>query len=220
MGFGPPPGMPMGFPPPAPKKNRGPLIIALVGGITALCAVCAVFGYFLDKKDQQTFGALAPACEGRPVPGARAYVPGPATHRTVAATRQSDGTWRIASSRVPADLRPTGVADAEVVACLGDEAEATLETCRIYRTRYGIRVPGSERYYPRVQRSQQVRLVAASTGQTITQGSVAGPVPRDCTVVLGTASASDYRGSLPEASQLGAWIRAMLAGGGTGLIPL
>lgn len=195
------------------------LIAGIIGGIVVLCAVCGVFGYLHDKKTQQTYGALTAACEGRPVPGARAYTPGAGVHRVVGA-EQSGSSWRIANGRIPNDQLPQGVSDAEVVACFGAESQTTLGTCDFYSTRYGVRVPGTNRTYTRTQKFVAVRLVAAATGQPITAGSVAGPMPTQCSQNIGRPSASTFQGSSPGSSQVGPWITSVLASGGAGMVPM
>lgn len=239
-GFGQPPsggfGAPGGYPPPAgppgfgqpgawggappPKPQRTGLIIGVIAGIAVLCTVCGVAGYLHDKKTQSTFGALTAACEGRPVPGARAYVAGPGVHRVVGAEQSSGGAWRITNGRIPNDQMPQGVADAEIVACFGEETRATLGTCEVYNTRMGVRVPGSQRTYSRTQQSLPVRLVVAATGQTLTVGSVVGPQPTPCSGNIGRPTSSTYAGSSVGSSQLGPWLAATLAGGGMGMVPM
>ena len=239
-GFGQPPsggfGGPGGFPPagppggfsqpgpwggaPPPKPHRTGLVIGIIVGVAVLCTVCGVAGYMHDQKTQSTYGALTAACEGRPVAGARAYVAGPGVHRVVGAEQKSGGGWRIANGRIPNDQTPQGVADTEIVACLGEETRATLGTCEVYNTRMGVRVPGSQRTYSRTQQSLPVRLVVAATGQTLTVGSVVGPQPRQCSGNIGRPTSSTYEGSSVGSSQLGPWLSATLAGGGMGMVPM
>lgn len=237
-GFGQPPGAPFGAPygsppgppgaygqpggwgSPPPAKSKAPLIIGVIAGIVVLCTVCGVAGYYHDKQTQSTYGALTAACEGRPVAGAKPYVAGPGVHRVVGADRNSSGNWRITNSIIPSDQTAQGVADTEIVACLGEETRITLGNCDFYRTRYGVRVPGSDRSYPRTQQSLPVRLVIASTGQTLTTGNVIGPVPTACSQNFGSPSSSTFQGSSVGSSQFGPWLSATLAGGGTTMVPM
>ncbi len=188
-------------------------------GIVLLCTVCGVGAYLQNKKTQQTYGALTAACNGQAVPGARAYTPGAGIHRTVGA-EMSGGTWSITNSRIPNAQMPEGVSDAEVVACFGVETQTVLGTCEVYRTRYGARVPGTTRTFSRSQKYLPVRLVAAATGQTITTGSVAGPVPTACNSSFGNPTSSTFAGSSVGSSQLGPWLTSVLANGGTGMVPM
>jgi hypothetical protein len=187
--------------------------------VAVICVACGVAGYLNNKKTQKTFGPLTAACEGRPVPGARAYVPGPGVHRVVGASL-SGGTWSISNSRIPDAQRPEGVADTEVVACLGEETQTMLGTCEVYRTRYGIRVPGTTRTFSRSQRYLPVRLVAAATGQPITMGSVPGPVPTACNSSYGNPTATTFQGGSVSSTQLGPWLSSVLASGGAGMVPM
>ncbi len=225
--FGAPPGPPGAYgqpggwgAPPPPSKSRAPLIIGVIAGITVLCAVCGVAAYFHDKQTQSTYGALTAACEGRPVAGTRPYVAGPGVHRVVGANRNSSGTWRISNSLIPNAQLAQGVSDTEIVACVGEETSVTLGNCEFYSTRYGIRVPGTDRSYPRTQKSLPVRLVIASTGQTLTMGNVIGPVPTACSQNIGRPSSSTFQGSSVGSTQVGPWLSATLAGGGTTMVPM
>jgi hypothetical protein len=189
-------------------------------GIVVLCTVCGVAGYLHDQKTQSTYGALTAACDGRPVAGARPYVAGPGVHRVVGVTRSSSSGWRVSNSVVPNDQLATGVSDAEVVLCLGEETRIELGNCPFYRTRYGARVPGSDTNYARTQQSLPVRLVIAATGQTLTAGNVVGPAPITCSQSIGSPSTSTFQGSSVSSTQVGPWVAATLAGGGTTMVPM
>ncbi|MBI5515312.1 MAG: hypothetical protein HY909_16155 [Deltaproteobacteria bacterium] len=218
-GYGPPGGMPQ--PPPSGGGNKGLLIGLGVAALLVVCGVCVVGAYLHDKKTQSTYGALTAACEGRAVAGTTAYTPGPATHRVVGAERASNGTWRISNSRIPSGQVPTGVSDTEVVACFGEATEVQIGTCEVWRTRNGIRVPGTVRTYPRMQSMLPVRLVSAQTGQQVMQGSVAGPMPRNCEGPFGpNPTASTFRGSTAGSTEVGPWLNAVLSGNNNSMVPL
>ncbi len=216
-GYWPPGGQ--AAPPPQKKPNRAIVIVLAIVGITVLCAVCGVAGYLHDKNTQATYGALTAACEGRPVPGARPYAVGPGVHRVVGA-RPSNGAWHIENGRIPSEQLAQGVSDAEVVMCLGEETRATLDTCSFYRTRLGMRVPGSDMRYTRTRQSLPVRLVIAATGQTLVTGSVLGPAPIQCSQNIGRPSPGTFEGSSVGSAQVGPWLSATLASGGTGMVPM
>lgn len=192
----------------------------MIAGIAVLCTVCGVAGYYHDKETQSTYGALTAACEGRPVAGTRPYTAGAGVHRVVGVHRNSSNAWRVSNGLIPNDQLAQGIADTEVVACLGEETRVTLGNCQFYSTRLGVRVPGTDRSYPRTQQSLPVRLVIASTGQTLTAGNVVGPVPTACSQNIGRPSSSTFEGSSVGSSQLGPWISATLAGGGTTMVPM
>ncbi|MFO0631059.1 MAG: hypothetical protein U0325_36280, partial [Polyangiales bacterium] len=179
------------------------MVGAIVGCVMLLCVAGIVAGFFLDRDEQRAFGAAAAACEGRAVVGARGYVAGPSGHRVVGATQRGD-RWRANNLKVPERLRATAISDADVVACIGEETQTVVGTCQVYRTRVGIRVPGSDRTFERRQRSLAVRLVSATTGQTITQGAVPGAAPRTCDQTIGrSAMDSDFVGAAPDDDAIG-----------------
>lgn len=219
-GFGGPVGG-YGAPPPPPKKGNSSVVaLGAIGAVVVLCTVCGIAGAIHERNTQNTYGALNVVCEGRGVPGARAYVPGNGQHRVVGAVRRSSGDWHVNNTHIRTNLLAGNVADTDVVACFGEETEATVETCTFYQTRFGTRVSGTDRLYPRVQKTLPVRLVAAATGQTITSGSVVGSTPRLCGGTVSNPSASMFRGSSPGTSEIGRWLDAMLSSNGMGMIPL
>jgi hypothetical protein len=184
-----------------------------------VCSVCIVAGVLHTRRNEQVYGALTAACEGRAVSGARAYTPGPGVHRVVGAERVG-ATWNITTVRIPNAQLPEGVSDAEVVACLGEETHTVIGTCEVWRTRNGLRLPGTTRTYPRTRKYLAVRLVSAATGQTITMGSVAGPMPTACNASFVNPTARTFQGASVGSSELGPWLTAMLATGGTGMVPM
>jgi hypothetical protein len=196
------------------------LIIGAIAGVAVLCTVCAVAGYFHNKQTQETYGALTAACQGRPVAGARNYVPGPTVHRVVGAEQSSNGEWRIANGRIPNNQLAQGINDAEAVLCFGNETRVNVGSCDFYSTRMGVRVPGSQRTYQRTQQAVPVRVVAATTGMMITTGNIVGPAPLQCNQNVGRLSSSTFQGSSVSATQVGTWLQSVLSTGGMGMVPM
>lgn len=192
-------------PAPPPGNGRALLLVLGIGAIAGLCGLAAI----LRAREVDEFGPLSAACAGTPVPVARAFVPGQ-PHRLVG-MRMSGGGWTLDASRVPGSVRATELHNTDVVACFGDEAAQTLETCT-YAVNYRGRT--SEVNHPRTVAQLPLRLVAASTGQTISQGVLQGAMPPACDSQGGNganANAFHVQGpSVGEADVL-AWLRSPAA---------
>ena len=227
-GFGQPPGgypsqqgyPPQGFQqpgfnqvPPQPQgSSKKGLFIGI--GVVALLGVCGVvvaMGAAAKKKERETYGALSAACSGTPVPGARMYNPATRPHKLVAVARSTpSATWDTLMSLIPSARRATNVADTDVVACFEPPVEIPLGTCETWTTRNGRRVLGSTRTYPRVRQMRVIRLVSAQTGVLLNQGTLIGEMPTTCNGFSGTASASTFRGSLPDADEVEIYVAPLL----------
>jgi hypothetical protein len=94
--------------------------------------------------------------------------------------------------------------------CFEPVIEQQQGTCDTWRTRNGMRVPGSTRNLPRVQLFQPVRLVSAQTGVTLNTGTLVGGAPAGCNVSFGTPSASHFRGSAPDRSVVNTYLAPLL----------
>jgi hypothetical protein len=227
-GFGQPPGgypsqqgyPPQGFQqpgfnqvPPQPQgSSKKGLFIGI--GVVALLGVCGVvvaMGAAAKKKERETYGALSAACSGTPVPGARMYNPATRPHKLVGVARSTpSAAWDTLMSLIPSARRATNVADTDVVACFEPPVEIPLGTCETWTTRNGRRVLGSTRTYPRVRQMRVIRLVSAQTGVLLNQGTLIGEMPTTCNGFSGTASASTFRGSLPDADEVEIYVAPLL----------
>lgn len=192
-------------PAPPPGGSRPVLAILGIGAIAGLCGLAAI----LRAREVDEFGPLNGVCAGTPVPVARAFVPGQ-PHRLVG-MRMSGGGWTLDASRVPWGVRATELHNTDVVACFGDEAAQTLETCT-YQVYYRGRTSAPS--YARTVAQLPLRLVAASTGQTISQGVLQGAMPPACDsqgANGASANAFHVQGpSVGEADVL-AWLRSPAA---------
>jgi hypothetical protein len=199
-----------GHPPNTPRKRSFATVAGLaLAGLVGVCVVFSVFALVFQKHEDSKYGRLTAACDGRAVPGARAYVPGPGAHRVVAFRHGAGASWTT-DLRVPNAMEADGVEDADLVLCLGEETHATLESCRFVRTMAGVHVPGSEESYSRTQTMLPVRLVAPATGAVLVDGNVPGPLPRQCNdALVGSPNASEFEGSSVGEEEIGRWLQTV-----------
>jgi hypothetical protein len=206
-------GAPGGFNqmPPQSSSKKG-LFIGLGIGVLALsCGVVMVLAKQAHDKEQATYGALKTVCSGQGVPGARMYTPTGLPHRVVGIARSTaGGEWSVRQSLIPVGRRSPDVAGTDIVMCFEPVVEQQQGTCDTWRTRNGIRVPGSTRNFPRVQLFQPVRLVSAQTGVTLNQGTLVGGAPANCNVTFGSPSASSFRGSAPDDDEVNTYLAPLL----------
>lgn len=198
-------GQPGGFNQRPPQSSsKGGLVVGIVVAVVALlCVGGVVAAVIADQKQKATFAPLKTVCSGQGVASARMYNPATPPHNVVGVSRSSPtDDWDVSMSLIPSGRRATTVAGTDIVMCFEPVIEQTLGTCDTWRTRNGIRVPGSTRNFPRVQLFRPVRLVSAQTGVTLAQGTLAGGEPSGCNVTFGNPSASTFRGSSPDSSQV------------------
>src|SRR5688500_12093841 len=93
-----------------------------VVGLCCLTAFAATIAYGLRneriaEEESANFSALEAVCSGTPAAGAPAYQPGTGLHPT-AVFRIFDKETYIANDDFPATWKPTGLADAQLVACV------------------------------------------------------------------------------------------------------
>lgn len=130
-------------------------------------------------QDQEHFGPLAAACDGRAVPGAPAYAPGVA-YKLVYFER-SAATWVETTAPVPASIQGEGIGDTALVACAADDTtRQVVAQCCFQRSLLGITVPGDDQCMPRVRFSRHVEVRVASTGALLAERDVVGPMPKTC----------------------------------------
>lgn len=190
-------------PPPTPRKGQPVALLALgtlvVGGVCAAAIVA-------QQRQNEEFSPVLTACAGNAVTGARPYVAGQ-PHR-LAGARMSGSGWTLDFFRVPTEVRAADLANTDVVACFGDSAPQTLETCN-YQVYFRGRT--SPKSYPRTIDQVPVRFVAASTGQVIAQTTLQGPAPAACDSQGGsgsTPSAFHVQGAAVGSAELLAWLRS------------
>jgi hypothetical protein len=206
-------GQPGGFNqmPPQSKSKSGMVIGIVVVGLVALCGVGMFFAKQARDKEQATYGALKTVCSGQGVAAARMYTPTGLPHRVVGIARSTaGGEWDIRQSLIPSGRRSPDVAGTDIVMCFEPVIEQQQGTCDTWRTRNGIRVPGSTRNFPRVQLFQPVRLVSAQTGVTLNTGTLVGGAPAGCNVSFGTPSASNFRGRAPDSTEVNTYLAPLL----------
>ena len=193
--------------PPAPPPGGSRPVLAVLG-IGALVGLCGL-GMVLRAREVDEFGPLNGVCAGTAAPVARAFVPGQ-PHRIVG-MRMQGGGWTLDTARVPGSVRATELHNTDVVACFGDDAAQTLETCT-YAVNYRGRT--SEVNHPRTVAQLPLRLVAAATGQTISQGVLQGAMPPACDSQGGngaSANAFHVQGPSVGAADVLAWLQSPAA---------
>lgn len=138
---------------------------AWVGAALSIVTVLGLLVFFwmtVDRKPQLRaayWEALAPACDGIGVATAAPY--NPSSHlRPVVAISGGKKLWYNSMPRewIPADLAAT-----ELVACVGESAQFTIEVCPYYGssvTRYGYQ--------------RQIQLVSAQTAEVIASETFEG----------------------------------------------
>jgi len=190
--------------------NKPVLIAASLTALVVGCTCCIGVAY-LAHQDQEHYGPLAAACEGRGVAGAASYVPGGA-NKTVYFER-SARTWIESNVEVPAEMRGEGVGDTALVACAADDTTRhVLEQCCFQQSIVGFGLPGSERCMPRVQFARHVEVRVASTGALLAERDVYGPLPKTCDDWVGRRpAASNFEASEPDVEQIAPFLSAPTA---------
>ncbi len=197
-------------PQPAPMPpSKGPSKLAIGAGSVILGGLM-VTAAVLHSREVEEFSPIVSVCGGGAPRGTRALAAGQ-PHRLVGA-RMTGSAWVPDFFRVPGEMRATEAGGADVVACFGDETNTTLETCT-YQVWFRGRT--SEANYPRTQAQLPVRLVAASTGQVISQGVIQGAVPPACDSQRSTAgsspSAFHVQGAAVSATDVQSWVQSPAA---------
>lgn len=192
--------------PPQSSSKKGIFIGIAVVIFGGLCVAGVIAAKAAHDKEQATFGALKTVCSGQGVASARMYTPTSTPHRVVGIARSTaGGEWSIQNSLIPSGRRPTDVAGTDIVMCFEPVIEQTVGTCDVWRTRNGIRVPGSTRNHPQIQIYRPVRLVSAQTGVTLNQTTLVGGAPPGC-----AGGGSSFRGSSPDDDEVNTYLAPLL----------
>ena len=136
---------------------------------TVVLLTLAAFGLLLagcSNPHAEVQAALAPACSGQGVPEAAAYAGG-GVHPVVLLS--ADGTSHSWSGDLPDEWYPETVQTAQLVACVEEEQERSIEVC-LYNG------PSITRYRYTVA----VRIVEARTGGQVGSTVLQGSSPREC----------------------------------------
>jgi len=110
--------------------------------------------------------SLAVVCQGQAVAEAAAYTGGGPHPIVLLSSSGGHHSW---SSQVDNTWLPESVSEAQLVACLGEQEERSIEVCQ-------YNGPDITRYIYQVS----VRIVAAQTGVTVATETIAGDRPREC----------------------------------------
>ncbi len=192
--------------PPQSSSKKGIFIgiaVVLFGG---LCVAAIVAGKAAKDKERATYGALKTVCSGQGVAAARMYSPTVPPHRVVGIARTTaGGEWDVQNSLIPSGRRATDVAGTDIVACFEPVIEQNVGTCEVWRTRNGLRVPGTTRNVPQFQIFRPVRLVSAQTGVLLNQTTLVGGAPPSC-----SGGGSSFRGSSPGDAEVNAYLAPLL----------
>ena len=120
------------------------------------------------KPDQDIIEAMAIVCEGKGVSGAATYSPGSRSYTIV--LLDASGGRHPWVEMMPYEWWPKTIAETQLVACLGEEQAQYVDTCEY----------SGGQIVERYQYSMPIRLVAASTGETVVMNAVRGEPPRAC----------------------------------------
>ncbi len=151
------------------RRSKRLWVVLVIAGVVLLF-ICVIGGVFLPKPkpDQDIIDAMAIVCGGKGVSRAAAYSPGSSPQKIVLLDESGDRhTW---TDLLPYEWWPKTIEEAQLVACLGGEQEQSVDTCEY----------SGGQVVERYQYSMPIRLVAASTGETIGTGTVGGESPRAC----------------------------------------
>lgn len=153
---------------------------------------------------EDALGALGPACEGKPVAAARPYTKGASGHAFAVFFPHKEEHWRDNINKHADDVREPK--DADTVVCVDKEESMPVGTCAYYRTKFGLKIPGSDKTFTRKLSWYEVRVVAAQSGTELTRGRIWGTSPRACTSYSGKSpSQSTFEGADPDTDAIAAW---------------
>ncbi len=192
--------------PPQSSSKKGILIGIAAVVLGGACVAAMVAAKAANDKEQATYGALKTVCSGQGVAAARMYAPTALPHRVVGIARTTaGGEWSVQNSLIPTGRRSPDVAGTDIVACFEPIIEQNVGTCEVWRTRNGLRVPGTTRNVPQFQIFRPVRLVSAQTGVLLNQTTLVGGAPPSC-----SGGGSSFRGSSPDDDEVNTYLAPLL----------
>lgn len=161
------------------KNDYWIILVLLLPSATCILSLvipAAVTNVLTGVEREPVQVALSQVCsDGKGVVEAASYDPQSSNvHRIVILS--ANGEPHEWSTRLPYELFPRNVSEAELVACVGDQVEERIETCR-YRDRFGGNTVTIERFQYR--RSFQIR--EARTGKIVAQETVTS-APPECPI--------------------------------------
>lgn len=141
-----------------------------------------------DRRER-VVEAVSPACRGSGIPGAAGFSPSPEFHAVVVLDGEGKASGPVEMLRslvAQARWEPAGVRFAELVACVDNPSWVVVQRC----PNYVHRTTGVRGTFTRQQLGRKVRVVAAATGQPVTERTFLGPTPRACAPTEFTSSFS------------------------------
>ncbi len=183
-------------------------------GLLAATVTIAIpaLGCGLGGKHSAEMETLGTACAGTPVAEAPAYTGGGGPHPMMAFIQRPNSRYRQAFGMLTTRT-PGGhdIASTQLLLCMDLEQSVELERCYFdTQLRVGfIPVPGARTggpSFPRVRVQRRVRVVAASTGQTIAETTLTGSEPPPCDhPIVGDPSDGDFRGGDVSDHEVNVW---------------
>jgi hypothetical protein len=151
------------------------LFLVLIGAVSACGSQGQERATAQAAKDQakQMAEALAPLCDGQPVPATAAYSQAAGVHPVLVLRGQKGGPWQVDTSYTRDEWEAQGLQNVELAACLQNEA-ILVETCP-YKLENGKSV-SVERY----QYMTTVTLYEAKSGKALAETSLPGSEPERC----------------------------------------
>jgi hypothetical protein len=139
------------------RRSLLPLLCLVLAG--ALLSGCSSQQARLEES-------LAVVCQGQAVSEAAVYTGGGPHPIVLLSSSGGHHSW---SSQLDNTWLPESVSEAQLVACVGEQEERSIEVCH-------YNGPDITRYVYQVS----VRIVAAQTGVTVATETFAGDRPREC----------------------------------------
>jgi hypothetical protein len=155
----------------AKPKYRGCIFGSII--VVILLVILGAVGSYFDKdnvwaRSHLYLHELAIACKGTGISSAAIYSSESGTHKTILFdTRGNLHKW---NNDLPTNWIPEDISKTELVVCIGEEEDTTIETCN-YRGG-----PPITRY----QKLLHAYIISAQTGEEIERAGFYGPMPEDC----------------------------------------
>jgi hypothetical protein len=196
------------------KKTAMIVLGALAAfGVLGCCSSCIVLGWFGNQRAQEDaapFRPLVTACAGAPVAGTAAV----GTRAGMVQAQAVDEDGDLAPYWLPTVQRSGSLAETERVVCRGALERFDAESCE-YETGIVTGVMGGRNVIQRFGYRRTVRVVAASTGQTLAEHTFEGAPPAACpeSAEFDTGGETQsYYGEAPEDDPIHQWIAEVAAG--------